>query len=417
MKFEETTTRLFSPKHILFLASTFPRYEGDSQAPFVLEQAIAWKAARPRDELSILAPHEDGIEIDDRVQGIRVRRFRYVWPLRWQKLAYPAILPNIRRRPVVALLIPLFLVAEIWSTLRMVRKESVDLIYAHWVFPQGFAALVANAVHGVPYVLQNHSSDLSVLTRIPLIGKSLARLLIRRCVAFCCVNNNQCNSMLELFDDQEKRDIRPKTLVLPMGVGSLPKAAERADDTDYYAFATMSRLSRKKGIGHFIEAVRRLSESKYSERVAIVGDGELSDELRAQAQGTGIEFLGFLTGEDKAKFMRRTRVFVVPSLDVSGDVEGLPVTVLESLALGRLLVTTQATNIATLPEWEELKELVLIVDDPKDHQAFASVLRHAMSLPPDETRRMGQRSAEIANRYRWSNLIHEYIDFFDQRLS
>ena len=79
------------------------------------------------------------------------------------------------------------------------------------------------------------------------------------------------------------------------------------------------------------------------------------------------------------------------------------------------LITTYATNIATLPEWNELKDLVLIVEHPEDHEEFAAVLKRAMSIPDSELARMGGKAARIANRSLWENLIHEYLEFVDHR--
>jgi len=381
----------------------------------VFEQAVAWKVARPNDDISVLAPHDDGICEHEVIEGIRVHRFRYAWPGRWQKLAYPAILPNIQRKPILAMLVPFLLLAEIWATFQTVRRYRVNLIYAHWVFPQGLAALAVHVLKGTQFVLQNHSSDLSVLLKIPLIGAPFARFMIRRCTGFCCVNREQSQQMMSLFRSEEIPEIQSKTLVRPMGVGSLPSAAGPPDRDNAYGFATMSRLTRKKGLEHFIQAIRIANASGAGERVAIAGDGELQHELKALAEGTEIDFPGFVAGEDKLRFMGQVRRFVVPSVDAQCDVEGLPVSVLESLALGRLLITTYATNIATLPEWNELKDLVLIVEHPEDHEEFAAVLKRAMSIPDSELARMGGKAARIANRYLWENLIHEYLEFVDHR--
>ncbi|MFZ5654736.1 MAG: glycosyltransferase [Pseudomonadota bacterium] len=400
--------------NILFLSSTFPRFKGDSQAPFVLEQATAWKVARPNDHISVLAPHDQGIAEHEVIDGIRVHRFRYAWPVQWQKLAYPAILPNIRRRPILALLVPLFLLAEIWATFKTVRRYRIDLVYAHWVFPQGLAALLTHLIKGTPFVLQNHSSDLSVLLKLPVVGARIARLMIRRCIAFCCVNHHQYQQMISLFRSEEVPEIESKTLVRPMGVGSLPSTSA-LDCDNMYEFATMSRLTRKKGIEHFIQAIRIANTSGAFARIAIAGNGELEDELKALVQDANIDFLGFLSGEDKVRFMNQVRCFVVASIDAQGDVEGLPVSILEPLALGRLLITTYATNITTLPEWNELKDLVLIVENPENHEEFATVLKRAMSLPDSELKRICGSAARITNRYRWNNLIQEYLEFVEQR--
>src|SRR5690606_14090462 len=97
---------------ILFLASTLPRFPNDLQAPFVLEQGQAWKARRPADDVYILAPHHLGAARRETIDGLEIRRFQYFFPESLQKLAYPAILPNIKANPLLIAQIPLLLWSE-----------------------------------------------------------------------------------------------------------------------------------------------------------------------------------------------------------------------------------------------------------------------------------------------------------------
>ncbi|MFZ9396475.1 MAG: glycosyltransferase, partial [Erythrobacter sp.] len=141
------------------LTSTLPRFAGDMQANFVGEQAKAWSDARADALIHILAPHDQGAPLHEVHGRITIERFRYMLPESWQRLAYPAILPNIRRSPVVAMLLPGFLLAQLKAAARVARRKRVDLVYAHWIMPQGLVAWRLKRKLGIPYVLQNHSSD------------------------------------------------------------------------------------------------------------------------------------------------------------------------------------------------------------------------------------------------------------------
>src|SRR5688572_6883639 len=73
-------------KRVLFLASSAPRFPGDSTAPFILNMAhdlcnLGW-------EVDILAPHAPGLKAVEVIDGVTIRRFRYLWPEKWQTLCY-----------------------------------------------------------------------------------------------------------------------------------------------------------------------------------------------------------------------------------------------------------------------------------------------------------------------------------------
>ena len=185
--------------NVLFLTSTLPWFPNDSQAPFVFEQASAWKKVRPNDEITILAPHDHQAPKVEELCGLHIRRFSYWWPTQWQKLSYPAILPNIKKNPLLLLQLPSFLLSQFLNASSIVRKHKIDLIYAHWVMPQGLVSYLVNKIHNTPYVLQNHSSDLRIFYKLPRCGTFLARKIITSSKKFFFVNSLLKNEALILF--------------------------------------------------------------------------------------------------------------------------------------------------------------------------------------------------------------------------
>lgn len=396
---------------VLFLTSTLPRFAADMQPSFVLDQALAWKEERPEDCVVILAPHDAGALRSEKMGEVEVRRFRYFWPEKWQKLVYPAILPNIKNNPFVALLIFPFLVAEFLATFRMVRSKKLDLIYAHWVMPQGLIAYLLKIILGTSYVIQNHSSDLEIFSKLGPVGRWLARRIIRASDKLFCVNARQRIFALSLFKKSERVGMEEKVITLPMGVASDFARADRSSyDTDFsfrYDLGTISRLSRKKGLPFLIEAVRRLEDRDFT--TGIAGDGEDRDALISLGQSADIEFTGFLQGADKKAFFEQTKIFVFTSVAAGSDVEGLPVSLLEALCLGKMVIASRDTNIEMLPEWDLLKEQICFLEDPSDTNAFEQAIRKVLSLDRNALQVRSKHIQAIMSRYRWDRLIKEYL--------
>jgi glycosyltransferase involved in cell wall biosynthesis len=392
---------------ILFLTSTLPRFPSDQQAPFVLQQAAAWKARRPQDEVHILAPHDSTSKKYELIGDIEIHRFQYFFPESYQSLAYPAILPNLKKNPLLSLQIPFFLWSEFQAAKSLTRKHGINLVYAHWVMPQGLTARWLSRATGVPYVVQNHSSDLSVFARFGKVGKSVARKIIRDAKAMFCVNSLQREYGLALFAGPEKAEIAEKISVLPMGVEpDLASFPSRPNRITRYRLGSISRLSRKKGIDLLIAAIQRLNEPI---TVAVAGDGEEMDSLKAMSTGSSIDFPGFLTGADKLRFLEETDIMVFPSISVDGDVEGLPVALLEALFCGKVVIASRDTNIAMLPEWEAIKNDVFLLDDPRNLDSFARTIKRALQLTPDEIMSRSKSLRSAMSRYHWNKLMDEYL--------
>jgi glycosyltransferase involved in cell wall biosynthesis len=111
--------------------------------------------------------------------------------------------------------------------------------------------------------------------------------------------------------------------------------------------ATVGRLAAQKGIGTLLRALPRLRERDVPVRVALVGEGPLRGDLErlvaAEGLGSIVSFLGFR--RDVADIVDAADIVVAPSLW-----EGLSISVLEAMALGRPIVTTSIGSNVELVE-------------------------------------------------------------------
>lgn len=107
----------------------------------------------------------------------------------------------------------------------------------------------------------------------------------------------------------------------------------------------VGRLSPEKGIEGLLEALSSTNSLAHL-HLAIVGDGPLGAALKAQAERLGIagrvEFLGRLPEAETLAQIDRSDVLVLPSF-----MEGLPIVLMEALALG---VPVIASRVAGIPE-------------------------------------------------------------------
>ena len=108
------------------------------------------------------------------------------------------------------------------------------------------------------------------------------------------------------------------------------------------AVGTVTRLMPSKGNQYLVEAVPEIVRRQPRVRVLIVGEGELQEELEAQARalnlGQALTFVGFR--RDVAEVLAALDIVVFPSLW-----EGTPLTAFEALAAGKPIVATDADGL------------------------------------------------------------------------
>ena len=146
--------------------------------------------------------------------------------------------------------------------------------------------------------------------------------------------------------------------------------------------SSVGRLVEKKGFDLLLRALACLPEPRPSCR--IVGDGplraDLEQEIRRRGLADSVQLLGSLPHGGVREVVERSRLFVLPCrVAADGDQDGLPVVLMEALALGKAVVTTP---VAAIPELVEDQQTGLLapVDSPHDLAAAITRLRDDPAL-------------------------------------
>jgi glycosyltransferase involved in cell wall biosynthesis len=175
---------------------------------------------------------------------------------------------------------------------------------------------------------------------------------------------------------------RPQTLtVVPMGVDLAgAHMAGLGARRRKYRIVFVGRLVEKKGVEYLIEAIRK-GLAKDTPRdlrlnpattAIIIGDGPLRAELEAQAKDLPIEFRGQQTQLEVLRDLAKATIAAIPSVTaLSGDQEGLPVTLLEAAAAGAFIVASDLPGINEVVVDGETGLLV----PPRDATALLRALR------------------------------------------
>jgi colanic acid/amylovoran biosynthesis glycosyltransferase len=118
---------------------------------------------------------------------------------------------------------------------------------------------------------------------------------------------------------------------------------------------TVARLVERKGIANAIGAVAELARSGVEVEYTIVGDGPLSAVLVHLARDLGVagcvRIIGSVSHGAVAAILARSHLMVAPSITATdGDMEGIPVAIMEAMASGLPVVSTVHGGIPELIE-------------------------------------------------------------------
>jgi glycosyltransferase involved in cell wall biosynthesis len=348
---------------VVMITSSYPRYPGDTIGTFM--EPIARGVAASGHEDHLVLPWHPTLRRASVEDGVHFHVFRYAPVRSLNVFGYAgALKADVRLRPAAYLVAPLAL-ASAWRTARRVaRAAGATVVHGHWLLPSG---AVATAVAGSrPVVISLHGSDVYVAERQP-VARRVARLALQR-----------AGWITACSDDLRDRAIRlgaspDRIVTVPYGVDAVrfkPDAAVRAAVRQRHGVGdsqpvllTAGRFARKKGFEYLIDAAALLRATWPRLQVWIAGGGDLEAEPRARVASHGIadrvRFVGILSQDQVADHLAAADVAVVPSVrDDAGNVDGLPNTVLESLASGTPVVATTAGGIGSVVTHERTGLLV-----------------------------------------------------------
>ncbi len=164
---------------------------------------------------------------------------------------------------------------------------------------------------------------------------------------------------------------------------------------------SVARLVEKKGIAYVVEALGELKRSHpaLDFRYHIVGDGPLRAELTELVQRHDLDeeviFEGWMTRDEVGAVMQRAHLFVVPSVTAAnGDMEGLPVVLMEAMAQGLPVIASRHSGI---PEIVAHEHSGLLVEE-RDAAGLAAALGQ-MIHHPEQWEPMGRRGRAIVEEH------------------
>ena len=403
------------PYVIVMVTSSYPRFPGDSVGTFM--EPIAHAVAARGHEVHVVAPWHPLVRREAQEGAVRFHFYKYAPVRALNVFGYAgAMRADVSLRAAAFAAAPLALARGWLEARRVALTHRASIMHGHWVVPGGVTA--ALAAPRLPLVVSLHGSDIYVAETLAPARRA-ARLAFARAGAITACSDDLARRAVALGADAGR------TVVVPYGVDGARfrpdangrrtvRAALGVADGDFVVFAA-GRLVRKKGFEYLVDALSA-PLAGVGCVLAIAGEGDLQEELRARASAAGahVRFLGNLTQDQVSAHMAAADVIVVPSVrDESGNVDGLPNVVLEALASGTPLVTTAAGGIGAVVAH---RETALVVPE-RDPAAIREALA-ALAADAAERSRLGRAArALVETRYGWQETAARFEEAYDRALA
>jgi glycosyltransferase involved in cell wall biosynthesis len=280
----------------------------------------------------------------------------------------------------------------------LMKRENVDIVHSQGARADFFARIAAklsgvsivvstvpmpvegfdvNPIKKLIYIIFNRFSERFV-DRFIVVSDSLEKIMIEK-------HGIESQRVVKIYNGIEKDEYCIADEEIAYKRSRFRKKSDLGDNVP--VIGVIGRLVWQKGFEYFIEAIPDVLRRFPKAMFLIVGEGELKDELKMKSKMLKLEDKIIFTGfrNDIKDVLASVDTFVMPSL-----MEGLPVVLLEAMAMMKPIVATKIEGIREVLE----NGLTGLLVSPKDPQVLSEAIVDLL-IHKDKARQMGLAARKV----------------------
>jgi len=267
---------------------------------------------------------------------------------------------------------------------RRLNKADCSHLHVHFAHVSTQIGMYASAFSGIPFTVTAHANDIFQHGR-------LLRRKAERAVKMLTISEHNVAYLRSVGVPASR------LAVVRCGVSFAVRSKVAMSRRERYRIGTLGRLVEKKGVDDLLRALALLRGQAWQWELSIAGDGPLRCALEALATELGIgaqvRFEGAMGHAAVGAWMQSLDVFALAcKADANGDMDGIPVVLMEAMSQRVPVVSTRLSGIPELV----IHERTGLLAQPADPGALAAQLRRLLDAPdgPELRERLTEAAAQ-----------------------
>ncbi|HYM94478.1 MAG TPA: glycosyltransferase family 4 protein, partial [Chitinophagaceae bacterium] len=234
-------------------------------------------------------------------------------------------------------------------------------------------------------------------------SKRLIKIFLEKADVIICVSR----SWMDYF----KLNYKTKNLVVLPNIIDYPEKPGNTENSSLITYLFLGLICEAKGIFDLVNVVAK-NKDKYRNRIKLLigGNGKreaLIKLIKDHQIEDIVEYLGWVSKEDKITVLNRADVYILPSY-----IEGSPVSILEAMSYGMAVIST---NTGGIPEVVKNKENGLLIEPGNLQQIEKSLDWFLMN--PELIQKYGAVSEKMVQKHLPDSVLYQLINIYQSVLS
>jgi len=285
----------------------------------------------------------------------------------------------------------------------IMKNKGIDQIQATFLNGPASIAFFLSHFLQIPYSFTIHASNIFIDPI--MLGR---KLLISKKVVTISQYNKQY--LLKKYGE----NLEGKIHIIHCGIDIEEFRPQAVSKKSVPIILAVGQLTERKGFSYLLEACKIIKGKGYLFKCYIVGDGEDRKILKNQYMSLGLEdvvtFLGRKLQDEVRSLLAKSSIFCLPSIITEkGGREGIPVALMEAMAMEIPVVTT---NTVGIPELVEHQTEGLLVP-PQDPGALAEALEILLNNKVLRSAMGKAARKKVINDFNIANIPGEFRSIFD----
>jgi glycosyltransferase involved in cell wall biosynthesis len=287
-----------------------------------------------------------------------------------------------------------------WNIFKIIQSNNLELIHAHYAYPEGLISLIANKGINKKLIITLHGYDIikdketSYGIRLNQKYDYIIKKVLNNADAIITASKSIYNEACQIIKDKDKIflisngiDIKKFNMNIS---GTIIKRKYGIQNKSI--IFTLRSHEPKYGVEYFIRSAKIVLEKKQDVVFIIGGRGSLMDYHKKLTNELGLQdsviFTGLIPDNYKANYYAACDIFVVPSLQ-----EAFGLVASEAMACGKPVIASRVGGLVD----QVINEVNGFLVNPKDYKTIAEKILYLLEKPYD-ARRMGINGRKIVEK-------------------